>query len=172
MFTEQLPDIHDYINNLQGFCCHVGVKNIHFYNPLQSLSKQTLTTLSLYNLVQVINKATHKCGHMIDWVVVRPDNDIHKKSAVSDSLESDHYCIKFYLYVSVSKPSTLCSAVWKIANIDRPSFNAEHSSGSESSSVEKRIQFCDFLRTVPDKHAPPSLRKVINHNSSPWSMSP
>ena len=27
---------------------------------------------------------------------------------------------------------------------------------------------CDFLRTVIDKHAPPSLRKVITHNSSPW----
>ena len=24
------------------------------------------------------------------------------------------------------------------------------------------------MRTVLDKHAPPSLRKVINHNSSPW----
>ena len=29
-------------------------------------------------------------------------------------------------------------------------------------------QYYDFLRTVLDKHAPLSLRKVINHNSSPW----
>ena len=36
------------------------------------------------------------------------------------------------------------------------------------SSVEKANQFCDFLRTVLDKHAPPSLQKVITHNSSPW----
>ena len=36
------------------------------------------------------------------------------------------------------------------------------------SSVEKANQFCDFLCTVLDKHAPPSLRKVITHNSSPW----
>ena len=36
------------------------------------------------------------------------------------------------------------------------------------SSVENENQFCDFLRTVIDKHAPPSLRKVINHNCSPW----
>ena len=55
-----------------------------------------------------------------------------------------------------------------IANIDRPSFNAELSSVSEFSSVEKANQFCDFLRTVLDKHAPPSLQKVITHNSSPW----
>ena len=87
MFTEQLPDL-DYINNLPGL---VGDVIIHFDNPLQSLTKQSLTTLSLYNLVQVNNKPTHMCGHIIDWVVVRPDDDIHKKSTVADSLESDHY---------------------------------------------------------------------------------
>ena len=52
--------------------------NIHFDNPLQSLTKQTLTTLSIYNLVQVINKPAHRCGHIIDWIIVRPDDDIHK----------------------------------------------------------------------------------------------
>ena len=34
--------------------------------------------------------------------------------------------------------------------------------------VENANQFCDFLHTVLDKHAPPSLRKVITHSSSPW----
>ena len=65
-------------------------------------------------------------------------------------------------------PSTLYRTVGNIANIDRPSFIAEVSSVSEFSSVEKAIQFCDFLRTVLDEHAPPSLRKVKNHYSSPW----
>ena len=35
-------------------------------------------------------------------------------------------------------------------------------------SVENANQFCDFLRTVLDKHAPPSMRKVVTHSSSPW----
>ena len=78
MFTEQLPDIFDYVNNLLGFVCPVGDMNIHFDNPLQSLTKQTLTTLSLHSLLQVINKPTHRCGHIIDWVIVRPDDEIHK----------------------------------------------------------------------------------------------
>ena len=78
MFTEQLPDLLDYINNLSELDCPVGDINIHFDNPLRSLTKHTLTTLNLYNLVPVINKPTHMCGHIIDWVVVRPDDDIHK----------------------------------------------------------------------------------------------
>ena len=54
-----------------------------------------------------------------------------------------------------------------MANIDRPSFIAELSSVSEFSSVEQANQYCDFLRTVLDKHTLLSLRKVIDHNSSP-----
>ena len=76
MFTEQQPDLLDYVNSLPGFVCHVGDMNIHFGNPLQSLTKQTLSTLSLYNLVQVINKPTHRCGHIIDWVIVRADDSM------------------------------------------------------------------------------------------------
>ena len=109
--------------------------NIHFDNPLQSLTKQTLTTLSLYNLVQVISKPAHRCGHIIDWVIVRPDDDVHTKSTVTGSLESDHYCTKSYFNVSVSKPSTLHRTIMIIANIDRPSFIAELSRFSEFSSV-------------------------------------
>ena len=168
MFTEQLPDLLDYVNSLPGFVCLVGDMNIHFDNPLQSLTKQSLSTVSLYDLVQVINKPTHRCGHIIDWVIVRPDDDIHRKSTVTDSLESDHYCTKSYFNISVSKPSILYRTVRYIANIDRPSFIAELSSVSEFSSVENANQFCDFLRTVLDRHAPPSLRKVITHSSSPW----
>ena len=73
-----------------------------------------------------------------------------------------------YFNVSVSKPSTLYRTVRNIATIDRPSFIAELSSVSEFSSVERAKQFCDSLRTVLDKHAPPSLRKYITHSSSPW----
>ena len=127
-----------------------------------------MSSLSLCNLVQVINNPTHKCGHIIDWVVVRPNNDIHRKSTAIDSLESEHYCTKSYFNVSVSKPSALYRTVRNMANIDHPSFITELSSVSEFSSVEKANQYCDYLCTVIDKYAPPSLQKVIAHNSSPW----
>ena len=78
MCTEQLPDLLDYVNNLPGFIYLVVDMNIHFDNQLQSLTKQTLTTLGLHSLVKVINKPTHRCGQIIDWIIARPDDDIHK----------------------------------------------------------------------------------------------
>ena len=69
---------------------------------------------------------------------------------------------------SMFQSLSLPYAVRKMANIDRPSFNAERFSASENSSVKKANQFCDFFRTVLDMHAHPSLRKVIAHNYTPW----
>ena len=77
MFTEQLPDLLDYVNNLPGFVCLVGDINIHFDNPLQSLTKHTLTTLRLNSLVQVINKPTHiisLTGSLFDLTLTSIEN--------------------------------------------------------------------------------------------------
>ena len=144
MFSEQLSDLLDYINDLPGFACLVGYMNIHFVNPLQSLPQLTLTTLNLYNLVQVNSRPTHMCGHIIDWIVVRPDDDIHFKSTVTDSQELDHCCTKSYFNVSVSMPYSLCRTVRNIASIKRPSVITVHSSESWYSSVEKANQYCEF----------------------------
>ena len=73
------------------------------------------------------------CGNIIDRVVVRPDDDIHRKSTVTDSPESGHYCIKFNFSASVSKHSATYRIVRNIANIDRPSFIAQLYNVSEFS---------------------------------------
>ena len=41
IFTEQMPDLLDYINYLPGLVCLVDDMNIHFDNPLQSQTKHT-----------------------------------------------------------------------------------------------------------------------------------
>ena len=48
-----------------------------------------------------MNKPTHKSSYIIDWVDVQPDGNIHEISTVTDSFESDHFCIKSYFKVSV-----------------------------------------------------------------------
>ena len=69
-------------------------------------------------------------------------------------------------WIQVILPSIIYRTVRNMTNIGRPSFIAELSSDSEFSSVEKTNHCCDFLCTALDKHAPPSLRKVINRSSS------
>ena len=81
------------------------------------------------------------CGYIIDWVVVRPDDDIHRISTVTDSLESDHYRIESYFNVSVSKPSTSYRTVRNMANtvhhllLNNPVFQSFHLLKRRTSSV-------------------------------------
>ena len=63
MCTEQLPEL-DSINKLPGYVCLVGDMNIHFDNPLQSQTIQTLTSRNQYDLGHVISIPIHKCGHI------------------------------------------------------------------------------------------------------------
>ena len=164
-FTEQLPDFLDYVSNLPGFVCLVGDMNIHFDNPLQSPTKQTLTTLSLYNLVQVINKPTHWCGHIIDWVIVWPDDDIHKNLLLQTHLNLTISALNpTSMFQSLNLPpytGLFGTLLTLTANHLLLNFRV-----SEFWSVEKANQLCEFLSTVLHKHAPPSLQKVITQNSS------
>ena len=50
MFTEQLPELLDYVNNLPGFVCLVGDMSIHFDNPLQSLTKRTFIIIIMMGI--------------------------------------------------------------------------------------------------------------------------
>ena len=139
MFTEQLPDLLDYIFILPGFVYLVGVMNIHVDNPLHSLTKQILTILSPYCLVLVISMHTHMCGHIIDWIDLRPEDDIHEKSTVTESLESDHYCIKSFFHVS-----TNYTTVRNMANTDRLSYTAELSNVSVFHLLKMRFSSVRF----------------------------
>ena len=84
------------------------------------------------------------CGHIIDWVVVRPHDDILIKSTATDLLESDHYFDKSYFNASVSKRSNQYWTARNMANIHRPSYIAENSSITEFSSVENAISTVNF----------------------------
>ena len=79
MFTKQLPDLLDYINNLPEFACLVDDMNIHFDDPLQSLTKQTLITLNLHSLAQVIDNplicaVTSLTGLLFDLTMTSMEN--------------------------------------------------------------------------------------------------
>ena len=135
----------------------ISTLTIH-YNHYPNRLCQRLVFITLYkSLISRFISAVISLTGML----YRPDDDIHKKSTVTDSHLSDNYCIKSYFNYSASTPSTSYRTVLNMANIDRLLFIAELSSGSELSSVEKANQYCGYLRTVLDKHAPLLCGKLL-----------
>ena len=79
MFTEQLPDLLDYVNSLPGLVCLVGDMNIHFDNPLQSLTKQLLVllvfmTLSKSLISQLTGAVISLTGLLFDLTMTSIEN--------------------------------------------------------------------------------------------------
>ena len=122
MFTDQLPDLLDYINTLHGHLCLLGDVNVHFDKPNEPLTKTTVEILDMYNLKQIVDRPTHKRGHVIDWIVVSDDDNIHCVSIVSDALESDHFCVMSQFDVTTVKPAPVYRYVCNLRLIDHSSF--------------------------------------------------
>ena len=80
-------------NSLRGQICTHGDMNIHYDCPDHPLTAKTLDMLNMYNFKQVVTQCTHRRGHILDCVIIRPNDQVHLSSEVTDSLESDHLCV-------------------------------------------------------------------------------
>ncbi len=73
----------------------VGDFNVHVCCPSNTLSKEFLTLIESFNLVQWINDATHIHGHILDLVLTH--GFAISVPVLSDTLLSDHKPILFSL---------------------------------------------------------------------------
>ena len=58
----------------------------------------------MFDLMQTIDKPIHRCGHILDWILHRRNDDIHRITHVSHQLTSDHFTIVCDLDLFVSSP--------------------------------------------------------------------
>ena len=102
-------------------------------------------------------------------IIIRPSDQIHLSSEVTDSLESDHLCVMSCFDVSVARSCPVYRYVRNIRGIDRSAFVADletelvgigHSLSADQYNVT--------LLSVLDKHAPAAKSRVTERMSSPW----
>ena len=61
--------------------------NVPFDLPHNSTTTKLLDLLRMFSLHQTVKQTTHRQGHIIDWVIERPDDGVLKSTVVSDALE-------------------------------------------------------------------------------------
>ena len=155
-------------NSLHGQLCILGDFNIHFDCPHTPLTAKTVDILNAYSLQQVVTEPTHKGGHILDWVIVRPDEQIHRSTRVSDCLESDHYCLLVELDFVVPPRCPVYRMTRNIRTIDRQAFKLDLASQLNAINCTSADQYNNIVRSVLDNHAPVTKRKVVDRTSSPW----
>ena len=72
LFSEQFPDLIDTCSSLRGQICILGDMNIHYDCPDHPLTSKTLDLLYMYTFKQVVTQSTHRRGHILDCIIIRP----------------------------------------------------------------------------------------------------
>ena len=83
----------DQCNTLSSKSIILGDLNVHFDIPTNPLVLKINSLLNRYSFYQAVTVPTHKFGHTLDIVMLRPTDDIVCSTTVTQLLSSDHYCV-------------------------------------------------------------------------------
>ena len=123
-------------------------------------------------LQQLVGQPTHRCGHTLDWVIVRDDSVIIDSLDVVDKALSDHRTV--FCSLSLRKPGRVKQQVTSrnLRRIDPARFQTDvsqvASSLAECPDCELLEKLNASLRNVLDRPAPLVTRTVTARPSTPW----
>ena len=95
MFIEEFCDLLDNYLITNDHLVLLGDINLHYDSEVEFYAQKMKTCLRNRNLTQLINEPTHIKNHILDWVIVRDDDDLVQNIEVSDKCLSDHYVVSF-----------------------------------------------------------------------------
>lgn len=169
LFPDQFADLLEYINSLTGKPLIVGDFNFHYDCPTYTYTAQLIELLHSFSLQQLVTFPTHRCDHILDWIIVRKDDNILKSVCPDHTLPSDHCCVLSHLAVSVPPPRPVYVVASNISAIDITRFKSDLQALLCSSPFLTADQLDQLLKGLLDQHAPATSRKSVPRRSpSPW----
>ena len=127
-----------------------------------------LDYFGVFNLVQPISTPTHKCGHILDWILHRSDGTLVKSTSVTHELSLDHVCITSHLGLSIPNPPSVPVNKCNINSINRDNFSHDISTYIATKSNLSTEQLNEFLCTLIDIHAPVTQTRAPLQKNDPW----
>ena len=164
----EFPDFLDFLNNLPGSALILGDVNFHYDDKSKTYVTKMIDLLDSFSLSQSVDQTTHKKGHIIDWIIHRPSDNLLRFSQVTQELASDHFCVVAELNISI--PSALSQTILtrKIKAIDRDAFKRDLSDRISPARCDSIEALNTSLAACLDKHAPVCRRKVRSKQEDPW----
>ena len=162
------------ILSAEGKFIIAGDINIHMDDTSDSLTKQFNTLLEEFNLIQIINKPTHKAGHTLDILIVQKSEVYVEVLEIRDICISDHFLVTFSLQLSLhQKKEKKFISFRNTKNCTSLNFKTELDQCL--SSIQERNSVANFtssykskLKLLMDKHCPVITKEIKHVPESPW----
>ena len=98
-FLENFDEFVSLVDLLPGKILLLGDLNVHYDVPSKSDVRRFSTILASNGLVQHIIGPTHRCGHTLDLVITRQDEQLVKRYTIDrEQFPKDHFMIVFLTY--------------------------------------------------------------------------
>ena len=128
--------------------------------------------LASFNAEQHVKEPIHKFGHILDYVISRPDDDLLDDCDV-DSLLSDHHDVHFTLKYQKPHPirkiiTFLQTKSMAIDGFKKDILESDLYKAPALDLDAKVQQYDEILKTLLDKHPPEMSKKVAEKESQPW----
>ena len=120
----------------------------------------------MFDLMQTVDKPTHICGHILNWILHRRNDDILQTTHVSHQLTSDHFIIvcDLDLFVPSPPPTFICKR--KLTSINNCILMQDIKQCLDSAVMFTAVQLDSVLPSLLDKHAPVNNFKVSDKNNN------
>ncbi|WP_374211094.1 endonuclease/exonuclease/phosphatase family protein, partial [Thiolapillus sp.] len=177
MFLEEFPELLSQYADSRRDVVYLGDFNFHYDDSSDGQVSRLKTLLSDHSLTQLVNVPTHKCGHILDWVVVHTESTCLSFEGVRDCPDlSDHKAVVCTLAVAKPSPRRRLVTSRNIKAICPSDFQcdvralveAASQQCSDSDLVHLVDVYNDGLRRLLDRHAPSVTRRVRDRPSAPW----
>ncbi len=139
---------------------------------MYALTKEIITVLNTFNLIQHVHGPTHNRRHTLDLLISR---GLNISSIVKDVALSDHFCIFFDIMISATTESRSVSVRKRCINENTSALFMKAISLTSSISADSVDLLLDSfnskVKNVIDDIAPVKVSKKTGRQKSPWGKS-
>ena len=171
-FLDEFTDFLSSFNLENEKTFFIGDFNYHFNKSTSSIMLKIMSILEEHELVQLIDKPTQTSGNILDWVIVRKQDQLVKSACVIEKAISDHSLLLCDLNLSKTTKVKKQVTSRNLKSIDLCTLKkdlAETLTVTESTSSQMTAEnFESSCQIVLDNHAPMKTRTIPERSTSSW----
>ena len=122
----------------------------------------------MFHFSQAVNEPRHECGHTLDWIMFRPEDNVLRSTSVTQSISSDHVCAVCERCVTVPPDPAVYRESRNIRAIDRAAFRDDLCMLVSPELCPSIDDFNSTLQSLLEKHVPLHCRRVLADRLEPW----